>query len=334
MATQYIRYPTSGGVTSINTLTGAITLAAGTGITLTPAGNTITIAATGTPSFPLEAPNGTAAAPSYAFGGDTGGAGTGLYAAGVNILGFASNGVTAGNISAAQRWTVGSAVTPATHIFNGALNIQSTGTSSQPILVNGVTTNAGVSHFGISSQSTLSSAQTTAGNGFYSLLTTAASTTMQFVRGYEADGFTKGAGGTVTNYIDFGSSGNNRNATNNAVVANTTTFTGDYFLFQNGSDESLLGGNLRLNTVGKGLLIKEGSNAKMGVATLSTGTVVVSTTAVTATSRIFLTAQSLGTVTVGQGLAISARSAGTSFTILSTSPTDTSVVAWMIIEPA
>ena len=36
-----------GGVTSINALTGAVTLAAGTGITLTPSGNTITIAATG-----------------------------------------------------------------------------------------------------------------------------------------------------------------------------------------------------------------------------------------------------------------------------------------------
>jgi hypothetical protein len=36
-----------GGVTTLNTLTGAITLAAGTGITITPAGNTLTFAATG-----------------------------------------------------------------------------------------------------------------------------------------------------------------------------------------------------------------------------------------------------------------------------------------------
>jgi len=55
----------------------------------------------------------------------------------------------------------------------------------------------------------------------------------------------------------------------------------------------------------------------MGTATLVAGTVTVSTTAVTANSRIFLTAQSLGTVSVGQGLAVSARSAGTSFTVLS-----------------
>lgn len=36
-----------GGVTSINTLTGAITLAAGTNITITPSGNTLTFAASG-----------------------------------------------------------------------------------------------------------------------------------------------------------------------------------------------------------------------------------------------------------------------------------------------
>jgi len=36
-----------GGVTTLNTLTGAITLAAGTGITITPSGNTLTIASTG-----------------------------------------------------------------------------------------------------------------------------------------------------------------------------------------------------------------------------------------------------------------------------------------------
>lgn len=91
---------------------------------------------------------------------------------------------------------------------------------------------------------------------------------------------------------------------------------------------------LTLTPAGSGIFIKEGTNACMGVATLVGGTVVVSTTKVTANSRIFLTAQSLGTITVGQGLAVSARTAGTSFTILSQSALDTSVVAWEIKEPA
>lgn len=94
------------------------------------------------------------------------------------------------------------------------------------------------------------------------------------------------------------------------------------------------GTKLTLSPAGSGIFIKEGSNATMGVATLVGGTVVVNTNKVTANSRIFITAQSLGTVTLGQGLAISARSVGTSFTILSQSAVDTSVVAWHILEPA
>lgn len=93
-------------------------------------------------------------------------------------------------------------------------------------------------------------------------------------------------------------------------------------------------GNLVLGTLGNGLAIKEGTNAAMGVATLVAGTVVVSNTRVTANSRIRLTAQSLGTVAVPSALGISARTAGTSFTILASALTDTSVVAWEIVEPA
>lgn len=92
--------------------------------------------------------------------------------------------------------------------------------------------------------------------------------------------------------------------------------------------------DIKASVVGKGLYVKEGSNATMGIATLVGGTVVVATTKVTANSRIFLTAQALGTITVGQGLGVSARTAGTSFTILSSSAIDTSTVAWIIIEPA
>ncbi len=90
--------------------------------------------------------------------------------------------------------------------------------------------------------------------------------------------------------------------------------------------------NITLRTAGKGLEIKEGSDARMGIATLSGGTVVVSTTQATANSRIFLTSNVPGG-TPGW-VRVSARSAGTSFTILSSSGTDTSQIAWMIVEPS
>ncbi|MBH1939094.1 hypothetical protein I5Q34_33370 [Streptomyces sp. AV19] len=98
----------------------------------------------------------------------------------------------------------------------------------------------------------------------------------------------------------------------------------------NGDFASL--GDISISTAGKGLKVKEGSNATMGVATLTGGAATVSTTKVTATSRIFLTSQADGG-TVGF-LRISARSAGTSFTITSSSALDTSTVAWLIVEPA
>ena len=92
-------------------------------------------------------------------------------------------------------------------------------------------------------------------------------------------------------------------------------------------------GGLDVSTAGKGLAVAEGSNAKQGTAVLSGGTAVVATTAITAVSRVFVSVQSLGTVSVPSGYGLSARTPGTSFTILSSVVTDTSVVAWQIFEP-
>lgn len=92
-------------------------------------------------------------------------------------------------------------------------------------------------------------------------------------------------------------------------------------------------GNFVVNTAGKGLKVKEGSNATMGTLTLTGVTpVVVSTTAVTASSRIFMTTQSANGGTIGL-YGISARSAGTSFSVTGVA-LDTSIVAWMLVEPS
>ena len=97
-------------------------------------------------------------------------------------------------------------------------------------------------------------------------------------------------------------------------------------------DVTVTSGNVVVNTAGKGLRIKEGSNATSGTLTLTGATpVVVATTAVTANSRIFLS-----TNTVGGTPAfcwVSARTAATSFSVTGVA-LDTSVVAWLIIEPA
>jgi len=91
-------------------------------------------------------------------------------------------------------------------------------------------------------------------------------------------------------------------------------------------------GDIAVNTVGSGLKVKEGTNGKMGVATLNAGSVTVITTAVAATSRILLTIQSPGG-TVGS-VYVASRTAGVSFVIQSTSGSDSSVVMWLIFDPS
>lgn len=89
---------------------------------------------------------------------------------------------------------------------------------------------------------------------------------------------------------------------------------------------------INIGTAGQGINVKEGTNARQGASTLVLGTVTVSTTAVTASSRIMLTGQN-SSGTAG-AVYVSSRTAGTSFVITSTSALDTRLIAWMIFEPA
>lgn len=136
---------------------------------------------------------------------------------------------------------------------------------------------------------------------------------------YSLRTLTAGAGITVSNGTGAAA---NPTVTLNVGAANTWTNTQTFNT------------DIKLGTAGNGIYIKEGSNATMGVATLSAGSATVSTTKVTASSRIFLTVQSLGTVALPTVVGVTAVSAGTSFTITSASVTDTSVIAWHIFEPA
>ncbi|WP_409469054.1 right-handed parallel beta-helix repeat-containing protein [Streptomyces sp. HC307] len=90
---------------------------------------------------------------------------------------------------------------------------------------------------------------------------------------------------------------------------------------------------LNLGTAGGGVAIKEGANARMGVATLNgTTAVTIANTSITANTRIFLTIQTPGGTPASPY--ISGRTVGTNFQIKSTGASDTSVVAWALFEPA
>ena len=108
-----------------------------------------------------------------------------------------------------------------------------------------------------------------------------------------------------------------------------------------GDDTALLqvsgSGNqsLLLATTGTGTITLNApivlTNQVSGNATLVAGVAVVSTTAITVGSAIQMTVGSLGTVTTAQGIWWDTIIPGTSFTIHSNDPTDTSTISWLVI---
>lgn len=129
-----------------------------------------------------------------------------------------------------------------------------------------------------------------------------------------------GAGATVTN-----------TATLEVVGPMSATVTGANWAVRiKSGNQQILNGSLFLGTAGNKINITTGSNASVGTSTLVGGTVTVSTTAVTASSKIYLT---VGVAGGTQGtLSVGTVTAGTSFVINSTSGTETSQVNWWIIN--
>lgn len=92
-------------------------------------------------------------------------------------------------------------------------------------------------------------------------------------------------------------------------------------------------GNLRLGTAGNKIVIATGANASLGTsAAMVAGSVTVATTAVTASSIIFLTANTPGGTQGTLSAPTASIIAGTSFVINSSNAADTSTVNWWIVN--
>lgn len=111
-----------------------------------------------------------------------------------------------------------------------------------------------------------------------------------------------------------------------AVVGDVGDTSQDIFAGVAGSTAKLF----RIDSAG-GLRIKEATNGRAGTATLSAGTITVANTSVTANTRVCYWRQTSGG-TLGE-LSVTL-SAGVSFTISSTSATETSTIYWELREPA
>jgi hypothetical protein len=111
--------------------------------------------------------------------------------------------------------------------------------------------------------------------------------------------------------------------TNGNIIAGNVT--------DNTVDRLQVDGSLNLVTAGGKVKIATGTNASVGVsAAMTAGTITISTTAVTASSRIFLTHATIGG-TAGV-LSVGTIVAGTSFVINSSNSADTGTISWWIIN--
>jgi hypothetical protein len=166
--------------------------------------------------------------------------------------------------------------------------------------------------------------------------TTTAITGMKFQSGLSTDSQFLVVENNGTGAITFAASGTSlvKNGTACVIAPNTSMGfqwrpdQGNWYAAGIGSPVMPVG--VDVTTAGQGLAVAEGSNAKQGTATLSGGTVVVSNTSVTASSRILLTAQDNSST---GALRVSGRTAATSFAITSSNAGDSGVVAFEIFEP-
>ena len=101
---------------------------------------------------------------------------------------------------------------------------------------------------------------------------------------------------------------------NNTVMANSISATT---------------GNVSVNTLGKGLIIKTGAGSRCGSATLVGGTLTLPNATITANSRVFL---QMSTPSATPGMLTYSKSNGVSFTVNSSVGTDTSTFDYLIVE--
>lgn len=134
--------------------------------------------------------------------------------------------------------------------------------------------------------------------------------------------------GTPTEQVDI-ASGNLliRSGTFKLGDGIITKTSGILFTFNSGG---IFPGDLKITQAGNGLQIKAGSNARIGTATLASGTVTVSNTSVTASTRVFI--QDTGGSITNLGSNTVTISAGSGFTVTSTNILDSSTFNWILFE--
>lgn len=137
----------------------------------------------------------------------------------------------------------------ASALLSGVLGVNVATTSTTSLLRIGGGTNplSGTAQVGLNSTFTGTSAATSSMRGVQTALTQAGSTTTTNIYDFYSNIPTAGSGSTITNFADYTALGSAAHVgTNNAALTDTSTLSGNKFIYQTGTDFSLLTGSLEV----------------------------------------------------------------------------------------
>ena len=244
-----------------------------------------------------------------------------------NAAYFLTSYSTSGNTTTAN-WALAGTDTGALNTLTGgtggaispsAGNITLAGTSNQ-IATTGSGSTITFSLIGPYTPATYTAHGVLLGEGTSSIVATAAGATHSVLQGTTGSDPAFTATPTLTTLTTTGLI--TAGAAITATTGNITATNGNVVLGTAGN---------KLNSTSVASTTAAGANS-FGTVALVGGTATVLTSAVTANSMIFLTCQALGTVVAPSALCVSATTPTTSFVITASQGTDTSTIAWFIVN--
>lgn len=251
----------------------------------------------------------------------------GMYLSAANTLDFSTNSTKQLEISSVGGFTLGS-ISEASFLtlntnLNGGIAVNSSQTNGPALSLNA--TGAGGHNYQFNSSAAL--------GGFVVFDSTTACSPLVVYGG------TGSGAGCVVVTLAGGVIGFNGapQFTGNTCDTGISRISAAAFAFGNGAQgnttASITAGNIKCAQAGTGLIVKSGSNARIGTGTLSGGTLTIVNTSVTANTRVFLQDTTSGALT-NVGILTAVTTAGTGFVVTSTLALDTSTFNWLLVESA